>query len=139
MKKNSLQFFTQNYYGLLIAIALVVTIALELLSLSEMGKYIYSPIWQIHLATIIITILSHAVTSLGLSSKTELHVYAMGGTAVRLFLSLIFIFIAVFVLKTEIVVFVLNFFILYLVYTSFEIYILLRNLRPDLKKEGKPS
>ncbi len=137
--KNSLHFFTQNFYGKLFIIALLVSAILEMLSNTAISKYIYTEVWQIHLATLVIALLSHLVTSLGFSSKTELHVYAMGGTAVRFLLSLIFIFIAVFVLKTEIVVFVLNFFILYLVYTSFEIYFLLRNLRPDLKKDGKPS
>ena len=138
MIKSKFKIFFESYYGQLFILAIVVSALLQLLANTSFNHYLYSQVWVIHLVSLAIALLSHAVTSLGFSSKSELHVFFMGGTAVRFLLSLVFLAIAVYVLKNETVVFVLNYFILYLVYTSFEIYFLLRNLRPDLKKDGKP-
>lgn len=138
MIKSKIKVFFDGYYGQLLIIAIVIGAILQLLAYTSFHQYLYSQVWAIHLVSLVIALLSHAVTSLGNSSNSDLHVFSMGGTAVRFLLSLVFLGIAVYLLKNETVVFVLNYFILYLVYTSFEIYFLLRNLRPDLKKDGKP-
>jgi hypothetical protein len=54
--------------------------------------------------------------------------------AVRFILSILFIFICLITATESPVVLAMNFFIIYLVYSWFEIYLLLRNLRADLKR-----
>ncbi|MFL5730940.1 MAG: hypothetical protein ACJ75J_15740 [Cytophagaceae bacterium] len=65
----------------------------------------------------------------------QMHIYYLGAMAVRFILSILFIFICLIVSKADAVVFAMDFFIIYLVYSWFEIYLLLRNLRADLKRQ----
>ena len=64
----------------------------------------------------------------------QMHIYYLGAMAVRFILSILFIFICLIASSDRPVVFAMNFFIIYLVYSWFEIYLLLRNLRADLKR-----
>lgn len=122
---------------MLVAIIFAMSIFFYIVSQTSLSFLVYSQVWKIHAAAVVIAILTHMVTAKGLKSKEDMHIFSMAGMGIRFFLSLIFIFIAVFVLKSEIVSFVIDFFILYLVYTSFEIYFLLRNLRPDSKMKAQ--
>jgi hypothetical protein len=63
----------------------------------------------------------------------QMHIYYLGAMAVRFILSILFIFICLLASSDKPVIFAMNFFIIYLVYSWFEIYLLLRNLRADLK------
>ena len=65
----------------------------------------------------------------------QMHLFYMGSMAVRFLLSIMFIFISLLLIKANQVAFALNFFVLYLIYSWFEIYLLLRNLRADLKRQ----
>ena len=98
--------------------------------------YYDTSIWLIQAFFLIIILSSHAVAEYGLKKKDEFHSFYLGSMAIRFLLSIIFIFFVLFNLKQNPVIFIVAFFILYLVYTSFEIYFLLRNLRTDLKSDG---
>ncbi|TAH25265.1 MAG: hypothetical protein EAZ07_07685 [Cytophagales bacterium] len=135
MIKNNLTKTLYNYYTMLLIISIVIFSLFYITSNFISKEYIYSEFWLIQFFILVITILGHLISSIGLNSKSGMHLFSMAGMSLRFFLSLIFIFISVFVLKLESVAYVLNFFILYFVYTSFEIYFLLRNLRPDSKKK----
>lgn len=124
-----------SYYVKLILISIVALTIFYGIKFLGFSDLVNPYIWFINIVALVIAVASHAITALGFSDKTELHIFSMAGMGIRFFLSLIFIFIAVFVLQDNIVSFVLNFFILYLLYTSFEIYFLLCNLRPDSKKD----
>jgi hypothetical protein len=65
----------------------------------------------------------------------KMHLFYMGAMAVRFLLSIMFIFISLLLIRSNQVAFALNFFVLYLIYSWFEIYLLLRNLRADLKRQ----
>ncbi|MES2417192.1 MAG: hypothetical protein V4541_03340 [Bacteroidota bacterium] len=82
-----------------------------------------------------ITFIAYMVAYLGIKRKPEMGVMAiMGSIALKMLFCMAFIL--VYVLKTPVssLLFVLNFFSLYLLFTGFEIYALLCNLRHSLKK-----
>lgn len=120
---------------IIIAVSLFFYIALH----TSLSFLVYPQFWKLHAVSVGIAILTHLVTSKGLKAKEDMHIFSMAGMGIRFLLSLIFIFIAVIVIKTELVAFVIDFFILYLVYTSFEIYFILRNLHPDSKMKAQDS
>src|SRR6478609_512968 len=68
------------------------------------------------------------------NSPDQMHLYYLGAMAVRFILSILFVFICLITANGDPVVLALDFFIIYLVYSWFEIYLLLRNLRTDLKR-----
>ena len=93
-------------------------------------------IWHIQLFFLLLGMGNHLISSRGLKNKGDMHLYYMASMSVRFFLALLFLFCFVYVMKSGYYAFVINFFVLYFVYTSFEIYFLLRNLRPDFKTNG---
>lgn len=90
--------------------------------------------WIIQFFFGIISILSHLVSNIGVKNKDEFHTFYLGSMAVRFILSLFFILASVVLLKDKKITYVANFFILYIIYASFEIYHLLRNLRADSQR-----
>lgn len=98
--------------------------------------FIHPFFWIIQLFFGIISILSHLVSTLGVKNRGEFHVFYLGSMAVRFILSLFFILASVVFLKEQKILYVADFFILYIIYASFEIYHLLRNLRADSQRNG---
>jgi Na+/proline symporter len=95
-------------------------------------------VWYILGYFIIITIVTHFISSRGIKSDlTELQNYYMGATTIRLLLSAVIIFLYVYYVPQGKGTFIFNFFALYLFYTAFEIKTLLANLRAHLKNERK--
>lgn len=104
------------------------------LAQSQKSPILHDKIWLMHLAFFLVTLILHQITSLGLKNRKDFHVFYFLSVGLRFLFCIILVFI---ILKTSLnkpLQFVLNFFTLYLIYTSFEIYFLLRNLRADLKK-----
>jgi hypothetical protein len=82
-----------------------------------------------------ITFIAYAVAYLGIRRHPETGVMAiMASIAVKMIFSMAFVLIYSLNNKENAVVFVLNFFSLYLLFSFFEIYCLLRNLRHQIKK-----
>ena len=82
-----------------------------------------------------ITFIAYLVAYMGIQRKPEMGVMAiMGSIALKMLFSMAFVL--VYVLKTPVssLLFVLNFFSLYFLFSGFEIYCLLRNLRHLIKK-----
>lgn len=96
---------------------------------------LYPEIWTIQIFFLFITALGHLISAKGLTQKRDFHIFYMLSMGVRLFCCIIFVIIIIYTSSGNLVLFVANFFTLYLVYTSFEIYFLLRNLRADLKSD----
>ncbi len=123
--------FYRNFIILYLAVCIVIFAAgLEKL------PFIHPYIWGIQFYFLVITLLTHVISSKGLKKITEFHIFYMASMGIRFLLSLIFIFVNLWFSAEGHIVFVVDFFILYFLYTSFEIYFLLTNLRPDLKNDG---
>ncbi len=72
---------------------------------------------------------------MGLSRPAkQFHIFYFTSMTIRFFLAVIFAFFAILHTNNQIVVFICNFMVMYLLYTWFEIYFLIHNLRADLKK-----
>ncbi|MDX5346519.1 MAG: hypothetical protein LPJ89_10960 [Hymenobacteraceae bacterium] len=95
-------------------------------------------IWYIFGFFIFITAVTFTVTRLGIQQDEDnFQLYYFGSMGLRVLLSIGVVFVYVYVSKERELQFVLNFFVLYFLYTGFEIYSILTNLRPHLKKQHK--
>jgi len=123
------------YYGIVLILALFYLVQLTLL---KMGKadYVSPFFWWIQGYSVLITLLSHWITSKGLSKRNDFHLYFMGSMTIRMLAAMFFLLAFVLYLAEKQEVFVINFIVAYFAYTGFEIYYLLTNLRPDSEKNG---
>ncbi|MFA4867083.1 MAG: hypothetical protein WC623_02745 [Pedobacter sp.] len=81
-----------------------------------------------------ITFIAYVVADLGIKRNPEVGIMAiMGSIALKMIFSMAFVLIYSLNTKEKGMVFVLNFFSLYLLFSFFEIYSLLRNLRHQNK------
>jgi len=81
-----------------------------------------------------ITFIAYTVADLGIKRNPETGIMAiMGSIAIKMIFSMAFVLIYSLNTKEKGMVFVLNFFSLYLLFSFFEIYALLRNLRHQNK------
>jgi hypothetical protein len=123
------------YYGIVLILAFSY---LAQVALVQMGKpnYISPFFWWIQGYSVLITLISHWLTSKGLSKRNDFHLYFMGSMTIRMLAALFFLLAFVLYLTENQEVFVINFIVAYFAYTGFEIYYLLTNLRPDSEKNG---
>lgn len=95
-------------------------------------KLINSFVWHILLYLSALSFISHKITQKGFS-KTPLDAqnYFMLSSTLKIFLSGIIIFLYFYFVKNQMVTFLINFFILYFVFSFFEIKTLLLSLHPN--------
>jgi hypothetical protein len=99
--------------------------------------YIHPAIWIMLIFFLIVSIISHFITNIGVRKKDANVInYYFSTMLIRLLLSIGFIGFFVYSKAEDIFLFVANFFILYLLYVGFEIYWLLTNLRRNSKNAG---
>lgn len=94
---------------------------------------IYPHTWGMIVYFFGITLISHKIMEKGTASKDAIDSYnaTMGATAIRLFLSLIVVITYIYVFKQNKFNFAFTFFILYFLFTAFEIKTLLSKLRKN--------
>ncbi len=115
-----------------IIVAIVVGIALFLAQYFHFDKWLHPYIWYIFAFFTGLTFFIHRVMEFGHQNNREKFVQFYLATVVgRLLLCVVFIGAFLYAGLTNSVLFIINFFALYLFYTSFEIYGLYRNLRRD--------
>lgn len=79
--------------------------------------------------------LGHWIAAKGLKDKArDFHIYYMGSMGIRFLLALVFLFAIVLSYPEGAWPIVINFFLLYFLYSSFEIYSLIGNLRAENKR-----
>lgn len=95
----------------------------------------YPSTWISQFLLFIICLLTYFIASKGLVNKAQdFHIYYMGSMGIRFLISVFYLFLIVYFYLDQAMVIVINFFLLYFVYTSFEIYSLLSNLRAENKR-----
>lgn len=83
----------------------------------------------------IITVIVYAVSVIGIKIGGENQAFIMlAAIVIRLLFSMFFVLFYLSKIKVDGLLFVANFFSIYLLFTVFEIYCLLRNLRHQIKK-----
>lgn len=98
------------------------------------ASYLHEALWYIVAFVFILTALSLLLSHRGGQSPEALVKYALGGTVIRLTLSIIAIYVALRLGVDDRLTFVLNFMAVYFVFLAFEIYGLLSTLRPNSEK-----
>jgi len=98
------------------------------------SNLIFPHTWFLLVYFFAITLLSHLIMLKGTKSKEPIDSYnaTMGSTALRLFLGLAIVITYIYVFKKHTFNFAITFFVLYALFTAFEISSLLRKI----KKEG---
>ncbi|WP_246849892.1 hypothetical protein [Rufibacter roseolus] len=98
---------------------------------------VHSYIWYMLCFFVFVTGFAHYVAFLGLKNDSgNLHAYYFAAMGVRMVFSIIAVFVYRYFHAEGLVQFVSNFFALYFIYTGFEIYALLSNLRQNSKKHA---
>lgn len=98
-------------------------------------QLVHPYIWMIFAFFIFITAVTFYVTWWGArEDQDNFQLYYFASMGFRLILSIGVIFVYIYLIRERQIQFVLNFFVLYFLYTAFEIYSLLTNLRPHSKK-----
>ncbi|QCR24191.1 hypothetical protein C1N53_18755 [Pontibacter sp. SGAir0037] len=99
---------------------------------------VHQYIWYIGAFFVFVTGFAYYITDLGVKNDPEnFQVYYFSAVGFRFVLSLAVVLGYAYFVKAGILIFVLNFFMLYFLFTGFEIYSLLANLRPNLKRHTK--
>ncbi|WP_225986519.1 hypothetical protein [Rufibacter sp. LB8] len=99
-------------------------------------ELVHTYIWYLLGFFIFLTGFAHYVAHLGLKHDSEnLQAYYFSSMGLRMVFCIIVIFVYRYFHEEHIVQFVFNFFTLYFIYTAFEIYALLSNLRQNSKKQ----
>ena len=118
-----------KFYKKLLILSAV--IALLIIGLQQFTQYIpHVAVWWIYLYHISLTIVSFIMMDTGIKKGgLDFVNYFMGVAAIRLLLSCIVLFLYFFLVKQDSITFVIMFFLMYFLYTLFEIKTLLTNLR----------
>lgn len=125
-----------RFYISLLIIAAVSSIVILILQFSGANHLVNPYVWFLQGYLIIVTGLTYLISSKGIKDNLmDFQNFVMASIGIRFFLSAIIIVLYIYFVKSDSISFLTNFFILYLLYTSFEIKSVLTNLRAHLKKD----
>ncbi|HAR20855.1 MAG TPA: hypothetical protein DCR46_09335 [Cytophagales bacterium] len=115
-------------YTIVLAIATKIAATIFLLAISTIA-------WASLAFYSLLTMGIHAIVSPSLQSKKQQFIVVFMGTlGIRMFFSIAFLLLYLFFSSKIEISFILYYLLGYLFFVGFEIYLLLSNLRPDLKK-----
>ncbi|MFT2010774.1 hypothetical protein ACMA1I_19020 [Pontibacter sp. 13R65] len=124
-----------RFYKNLAILTVVLVPLLAYLQVATGNGLVHSYIWYMLAFFVFVTGFAYYITNLGVEQDADnFQVYYFSAMGFRLLLCIAVIFAYVYIIGEQQLQFVLNFFILYFLFTGFEIYSLLANLRPHLKK-----
>lgn len=91
--------------------------------------------WLVYTFMAGITLIIYILSIIGIKKGSDHQAFILlGGIVIRLLASMALVLIYIVNIKVNSILFILNFFSIYLSFTVFEIYCLLRNLRHQIKK-----
>ncbi|WP_442794867.1 hypothetical protein [Pelobium manganitolerans] len=121
------------YYILLLALSSFVYWALNQYLFPQAALIPF--FWLAYAYMALITLLVYGLSVVGIKMGGEYQsTIILGAIVVRLLLTLCFLMFYILKVKVDAVLFVANFFSIYLLFTVFEIYCLLRNLRDQIRE-----
>lgn len=124
-----------HYFGGFFLLVFITSALLFIISQTG-PEGIAHPLWWVEqLYFLVIGSIAHLINRLGLKKyQDSLHLFYLGSLTIRLLTALIFITVLLVNVKYSRSALAFDFLGLYLLYSWFEIYFLLRNLRANLKK-----
>jgi hypothetical protein len=118
------------FYLQLLTFTVILTIVILILQHFFPGKYIHKAVWGILIFYVLLTLILHYIAINAAKGNNNTFMTAVfGSIGFKLLLSVAFIIFYLLNDTTNSVWFAINFIVLYLFFTVFEIYSLLRNLR----------
>ena len=124
--------FIRNLFFITVGVCLVS----GLLIYRQGYVWVHPYIWYQVLFFLSVTGFTEYITRLGRKNDpTNFQLYYLGSTVLRVLLSIGVIFIYVYFAASRELQFAANFFLLYFIYTGFEVYHILSNLRRNSKKQ----
>lgn len=107
----------------------------QLVEVSSSAPVLVPKFWILFGFLVFLTIIAYVAAALGIQKGGEISVYAiMGSIILKLLLSMILVAVYLLKIKVNSINFATQFFSLYFLFTSFEVYCLLVNLRHQNKK-----
>lgn len=124
----------------LIILFSITSLLIFLLQLVKSVPLIHPLIWKVQLFFFCTFLIAIRINQIGLTRPAkQFHIFYFTSMIIRFFLALGFMIFVVIVVKNQLVTLISNFIVMYLLYTWFEIYFLIHNLRADLKKGDASS
>lgn len=119
----------------LLLVFFVTSLLIFLLQLVKTPTLVHPRIWQVQIFFFCTFLIGMRINQIGLTRPTkQFHIFYFSSMTIRFFLALGFMIFAVTYTKNQVIILICNFIVMYLLYTWFEIYFLIHNLRADLKK-----
>lgn len=114
---------------------LLVGAGADLIERLDPGDTVLIPKFWVVFGTIaFLTLIAFVLSWIGIKKGADVSVFAiLGGIVMKLLFCMVFVLVYLLKFKVNDIQFVVNFFSLYFLYTGFEVYCLLRNLRHQNK------
>jgi hypothetical protein len=123
-----------SIYVQLVLMTLSIAVLVLILKFIGMDNILHNKVWNMILFFFLLAFSTGYLSQLILKNGKENFVAAvLSGTIFRFFISLGYILVFLFLGVDNIILFVVNFFVIYLLYLLFDIYGLIANLRPHSK------
>ena len=123
-----------SVYAKLVLLTLSIAGLILILMFLGLGQIFHHQVWNMLLFYFLLTLFTGYLSQIILKNGKDNFVAAvLGGTIFRFIISLGYILVILFIGVDNIILFVVNFFIIYLLYLLFDIYGLMANLRPHSK------
>ncbi|WP_423146961.1 hypothetical protein [Rubrolithibacter danxiaensis] len=124
----------KRFLILFLALTAIAGIAAYLIDAFLINNVLVPKFWVLFGFIAIITLIVYMVASVGIKKGGEISVYSvLGSIVVKLLFSMAFILVYLLKFSVNSVYFIVEFFSLYFLFTAFEVYCLLRNLRHQNK------
>ncbi len=125
----------KSFYVQTLILFVLLTIAIFVINTFASSGILSDYVWYINIFFLVLTWLTHWLSKKGVDGDPlDFSNYFLSASAIRLLLSAAILVGYFYLVNFENVTFLVNFFIIYLLYTGFEIITLLTNLRPNSKK-----
>lgn len=124
-----------RFYSLFTLLTLILAVTIYLVDHYLPENKLLSPdVWGFLVFFAGITFLAYRLSMAGIKQGGESSVFfILGGVVLKLLLSMVFALVYIYTQQVDKIQFISNFFILYFIYTAFEMYSLMYNLRAQKK------
>ncbi len=114
---------------------LLVGAAADLIERSDPSDTVLIPkFWVVFGLIAFLTLIAYVLSWIGIRKGAEVSVFTiLGGIVMKMLFCMVFVLVYLLKFRVNDIQFVVNFFSLYFLYTAFEVYCLLRNLRHQNK------
>ena len=125
-----------SFFKSLVFVSILLGLVAGILIYMQGYQVIHPYFWYMLLFFVFVTAFTYYIIAMGSKSDPgNFQMYYLGSMAFRVLMCMGVIFIYVYFVAERELQFTLNFFLLYFIYTGFEIYHILTNLRQNSKKQ----